>query len=334
MRRDTADIADRKAEEVLSEEGLRRFLNAFYRWREGAQGPSQLRSRSRVLFVCLLIRFGGLRLGEALAFDDGADLSAGSLRIRVRGKWEREVPLPRSGMKKLLELAESPALAADRGRISQLDQGYVRRIFEQRAQEAGLGFSLNPSSLRHFREGELLRSGVPLPTVERFLGKPGKHFGAEEQDMPLLEEAFRSWERERRIGMYNSFPARVERVEQGSFSSRLLLVGAGGLELRARCSNRTVARLGVCPGLEVNAGLRMLDLRFAEEEERGGNIFAGQMQQVVLGEDEVKATFSVPGGVFLRSIFRREDFEARGLKPGDSVLLFAAEESLMLSLRV
>ena len=320
----------RKDEEPLSEEGLRHFLNAVYRWRESAHGPGQLCSRSRVLFVCLLIRFGGLRLGEALAFDDREDLLAEASRIRVRGKWARELPLPRSGMKKLLELAEAPSLARERGTICRLDQGYVRRIFDQRAQDAAFTFPMNPSMLRHYREGELLRSGVPRPVVERFLGRQGK--APAEQDMAVLEDAFRRWERERHTGMYNSFPGRVESVEQGSFSSRIRLSTEGGPELRVHCSNRTVARLGLHEGLEVNAGLRMLDLRFASGRERG-NVFCGQVLTIFPGDDEVKVTFGLPGGVFLRSIFDRAEFEARGLKSGDSASLFASEESFMLSLR-
>ena len=298
----------------LTEEGLRRFLNAFYRWRESAQGPGQLCSRSRVLFVCLLIRFGGLRLGEALAFNDKEDLLAESSRIRVRGKWARELPLPPSGMKKLMELAESACLAKERSCIARLDQGY-------------------PSVLRHFREGELLRSGVPLAVVGRFLGKPGKNMQPSPQDMTVLEDSFLHWERERHIGMYNSFFGRVESVDQGSFSSRVLLVTEGGLRLHVHCSNRTVARLGVQPGQKMNATLRMLDLRFASGEEGGGNMFCGQVQNIVWGSNEVKATFALPGGVFLRSIFDRAEFEALNLDSGDSATLFAAVESFMLSVQ-
>ena len=321
----------RKSADTLSEEGLRLFLDAFYRWREAAQGPGQFCSRSRVLFVCLLIRFGGLRLGEALSVDHREDLLAEPSCLRVRGKWARELPLPRSGMKKLLDLAQSPCFAGDRGAPASLDQGYVRRIFEQRAQDAGLDMPMNPSTLRHFREGELLRCGVPLPSVERFLGKLGKELDA--QDMALLEEAFRRWERERHVGRYNSFRGRVERVEQGSFSQRITLACDNGLSLRVRCSSRTAARLGVQEGLEMNAGLRMLDLSFASNKkaEARGNVFTARLLNVLWGEDEVKATFALPGGTFLRSIFPREDFESRGLEPGSEVRLLALEESFMLS---
>lgn len=321
----------RKSADTLSEESLRLFLDAFYRWREGAQGPGQHCSRSRVLFVCLLIRFGGLRLGEALSFDHREDLLAESSRIRVRGKWARELPLPRSGMKKLLDLAESPCFAGERGSISRLDQGYVRRIFEQRAQDAGLDMPMNPSTLRHFREGELLRGGVPLPAVERFLGKLGKALNG--QDMVLMEEAFRRWERERHVGRYNSFRGRVERVEQSSFSHRITLACDNGLSLRVRCSSRTAARLGVQEGLEMNAGLRMLDISFAgrKKAEARGNVFTARLLNVLWGEDEVKATFAVAGGSFLRSIFPRKEFEARGLETGSEVRLMASEESFMLS---
>ena len=65
---------DHTEEEVFSEKHelddktLREVLQVFYHWHEKAASPAQQCSRSRVLLVCLVMRFAALRLGEALAY--------------------------------------------------------------------------------------------------------------------------------------------------------------------------------------------------------------------------------------------------------------------------
>lgn len=337
---DVAKIKRAPRSEGLSDEGLRRFLNAFYRWRENAQGASQQCSRSRVLFLCLLIRYAGLRLGEALAFDDREDMLLHGSCIRVRGKWAREVPMPPSAMKKLEELCDSPCLARERGRIARLDQGYVRRLFEQRAQEAGLDFPISPSSLRRYRESELLKGGVPLPVVERYLGRQSRTSVISEDDTALLQASFRRWERERRTGMYNTFRGRVERMEQGDFSSRFVVAAQSGQRIHARCSNRTAARFGLSEGVEVAVRVRMLSIALGEGGADGAdgmeelslmNVFIGVMRTLHIGKDEVKATFELAGGERLSSIFSRAAFEKLAVSEGDTVALRIAPENVMLA---
>lgn len=322
-------------EEGLSEEGLRRFLDAFYRWRENAQGPSQQCSRTRVLFLCLLIRYAGLRLGEALAFDDTEDLRPAELSIRVKGKWARELPLPPSAMKKLEELYEAPYLVRERGRVCRLDQGYVRRLFEQRAQEAGLAHAMSPSTLRRYRETEMLKSGLPLQLVERYLGRQNRKAGPDENDMAQLALSFRRWESERRTGMYNTFHGRVERMEQGDFSSRILMTADSGETLLVRCSNRTAARFGLAEGSEVTASVRMLNIAVTESgQNRGeGNCFSGIVRAVHVGKDEVKATFELPKGDRLSTVVPRAEFECLALAEGRTATLSILPENVMLSSR-
>ena len=334
---DVAKMKRAPRSEGLSDEELRRFLNAFYRWRENAQGASQQCSRSRVLFLCLLIRYAGLRLGEALAFDDREDMLLHGSCIRVRGKWAREVPMPPSAMKKLEELCDSPCLARERGRIARLDQGYVRRLFEQRAQEAGLDSPMSPSSLRRYRESELLKGGVPLPVVERYLGRQSRTSVISEDDTTLLQASFRRWERERRTGMYNTFRGRVERMEQGDFSSRFVVAAQSGQRIHARCSNRTAARFGLSEGEEVTVRVRMLSIALGEggvdrtEDSSLMNVFIGVMRTLHIGKDEVKAMFELAGGERLSSIFSRAAFEKLAVSEGDAVALRIAPENVMLA---
>ena len=162
----------RKAEEPLSEEGLRHFLNAVYRWRESAHGPGQLCSRSRVLFVCLLIRFGGLRLGEALELDAKAAVDVVTCMVHVPGASARDVLLPMGCMRhirRILSLPEAEGMGAE---FLRFDQGFVRRKFYEVASPLELDSALvGPRALRYARGLELLELHVPFNLVQKFLGQ-------------------------------------------------------------------------------------------------------------------------------------------------------------------
>lgn len=225
----------------MDEARLRAFLQAFYHWYESAASPTQQCSRSRVLLVCLLIRFAALRLGEALAVDDRADLDAEKGVLHVRGKWARVLPLPQTALKRLMELCEAPCNVRARGELCRLDPAYVRRVFACRAGEAGL-MGVSPTDLRDFREQELLHQGVPLPAVEFFLGRKGGGVPKPE-DEARLRRAFRRWEYVSRTGRHNVVTGVLSQVCRGAFSCLLEVRTDGGMAFSVRCSTRTFVRL-------------------------------------------------------------------------------------------
>ncbi len=59
----------------LTSEQLETAMQAFSDWYRSAATSAQTRSRGRLWLVFLLIRYGALRLGEALALDDRVDLA-------------------------------------------------------------------------------------------------------------------------------------------------------------------------------------------------------------------------------------------------------------------
>ena len=65
----------------LSKENLRKLTDAWQAWAKEPESESQRRSRDRLHLVFLCIRYGALRLSEALALND---LSATSARLPAR----------------------------------------------------------------------------------------------------------------------------------------------------------------------------------------------------------------------------------------------------------
>lgn len=282
---------DHTEEEVFSEKHelddktLREVLQAFYHWHEKAASPAQQCSRSRVLLVCLVMRFAALRLGEALALNDVADIDAERSVLRVRGRWARELPLPRTALNRMLELRDAPYNVRAKGGLCRLDPAYVRRIFSLRAAEAGLP-DFRPTDLRNFREQELLRHGVALPTVEFFLGR--RNGGRPKAgELERLREIFRQWEYASRTGRHNVVTGTLALIRRGEFSC-LLCVAAAGTSFFVRCSSRTFARLELAEQSEASIMVRSLQVQVLKEPVEADNCFAGTVTDVLSCGDEAR----------------------------------------------
>ena len=270
----------------MDEVRLRAFLQAFYHWYESAASPAQQCSRSRVLLVCLLIRFAALRLGEALAVDDSVDLDAEKEVLHVRGKWARVLPLPKTALKRLTELCEAPCNVRARGELCRLDPAYVRRVFACRAGEAGL-MGVSPTDLRDFREQELLHQGVPLSAVEFFLGRKGGGMPKPE-DEARLRRAFRQWEYVSRTGRHNVVTGVLSLIHRGAFSCMLEVRTDGGMAFSVRCSTRTFVRLELVEQGRVSVFVRSLHVRVLAGPVAESNCFAGVVTDVLEREGEAR----------------------------------------------
>lgn len=270
----------------MEETSLRAFLQAFYHWYECAVSPSQQCSRSRVLMVCLLIRFAALRLGEALCLDDMADMDVEKGVLYVRGKWARVLPLPDAALKRLAELRDAPCNVRVRGGLCRLDPAYVRRVFASRAREAGLS-GVSPTDLRDFREQELLRQGVPLTVVEFFLGR-GKGGMLKPEDEARLRKAFRRWEHVSRTGRHNVVSGALNLVHKGSFSCLLEILTTGGMAFLVRCSTRTFTRLELVERRTAAVFVRSLQVGVLSEKPVSDNCFAGKVTDVLERDGEAR----------------------------------------------
>lgn len=168
------EVAGTKSLPVYLTEGeLNRLTEKFQAWFDGARGKRR-RSRARHWAVFLVLRFSGARLGEVLSIDDTTDINwrEGEIRIptlKRRTKASRTVFVPQLVLTELSRaLAEFPDL---RGRLFSVHERVFRRVFAERAAEAGLPPGLgHPHVLRHSRAIEMIRAGVPLTLIQQLLG--------------------------------------------------------------------------------------------------------------------------------------------------------------------
>ena len=138
-------------------------------WEAEATSPGRRTGRARLHLVFLLVRYAGLRLGEALDLPVRAiDCATGM--VRVRGSAPRSVLLPLIAMRTIRRIATLPEAAQPN--FLRMDQGFVRKQFYAVAASLDLPPALaGPRALRYSRGLELLRQHVPLPLVQKFLGQ-------------------------------------------------------------------------------------------------------------------------------------------------------------------
>ena len=317
----TSEKKIRPADAVPDERSMRSFLQAFYHWYEAADSPVRQCSRSRVLLVCLLMRFAALRLGEALLFDDVADVDRERALLRVRGRRARSLPLPRSVLNRLLELCEAPCNVRERGRLCRLDPAYVRRVFAMRAAEAGLS-GLRPTGLRKFREQEMLRYGASLSAVEFFLGR--KSGGPAEEDGRAREHFCRQWEYAHQSGRHNTVRGSLTVLRRGEFSCELEIVTEGGTRFAVQCSTRTFMRLELAGRKKISASVRSLQVKLSKRRKAEGNSVCAVVHDIVERGGEARVMLSLqeePRQQFC-AIISQNDMQSLTLRPDDTVWLF------------
>ncbi|MGN1037981.1 MAG: hypothetical protein ACI4P0_01135 [Mailhella sp.] len=308
----------------MNEHELQDFLRAFHYWHEQAAGQVQRSSRTRMLFFCLLIRFTGMKMGEALNFNDRKDIDEDSCTIAVHGKAPRLIPLTRRSIDKLMELAESPAVLRERGSLCAMDQGYIRRVFEERRLEAKLPFHVSPSTLRKVREEELRRMGLPAGSINFLLGHGGAMDEAAEK---TFRQALRYEEKKRHAGMHNVFHGCIADIICREVCARLTVQTGQGLLLHIRCSTRTVSQLGLEQGCSIAVFFRSLHGRIGFTNE-GNNCFPARI--IEAHEDgDIKFIMELDGGSKCCVIAEGAE-EYQKLSPGSMVYLNIRDCDFML----
>lgn len=139
-------------------------------WETEATTTAKRIVRARLHLLFLLIRYGGLRLGEALGLNvrEAVDTVTGMVHIPAPGG--RDVLLPISCMKHIRRILSLPE--AESTDFLRFDQGFVRRKFYAVAEGMGLAPGMaGPRAIRYARGLELLELHVPFNVVQAFLGQ-------------------------------------------------------------------------------------------------------------------------------------------------------------------
>lgn len=317
----------------LTSEQLETLMGAFSAWYGAAATTVQTRSRGRLWLVFLLIRYGALRLGETLALDDRADLDFARSLVVVRGQSPREIQLPETVMAEIRQVLESPAMFGLRGEVLHLDQGYVRRIFYERAKDTDLPKDLlSPRVIRHSRGIELLRGDVPLNIVQHFLGQQSPNLTASYLHFPR-EEARRivhshlRREAMKKTSARNAFTGTINRITRSDLLVEVEILTSTGLKVVAVITSESADNLELREGMNTTATIKApwVILSTGDAPTSARNHFPGTVQNVRTGEIEAEVNVALEEGSTVCAVITAESARSLKLEPGKPVsVLFKA----------
>lgn len=162
--------------DYLMEDQINALTKSFEDWYYGDKRDAKRRSRGKYWLTFLTLRYTGARLKEVQLIDDSTEIDRRNHEIKIRTlkqkspkKPVRSIPVPQVVTSEIANyLMDFPN---ERGKVFKVDQGNFRRVFYERAKEAGIGRDLaHPHILRHTRATELLKGGVPITVVQDILG--------------------------------------------------------------------------------------------------------------------------------------------------------------------
>jgi len=320
--------------------GMAALTDAFREWAYRSARRDVTVSRVRVLFIYLIIRHTGARLGEALGINDLTDFDFDGPTAKIGG---REIQLPQALADELRQTLAEKEYAPFRGTFFNMDPGHIRRKFYERAKEAKLDQDLaSPNAIRRSRAIELLREDVPLTVVQKLLGQSTADLTAafmdiSDEDARRIER--RVLEREsRKTSARNAFYGRVSAVRKGDIQAVVEVATLGGTTITAIITNASLSGLGLKKGVYAAAEIKAPWVMLAKPEADGGpprisaeNILAGEITAVNMGKIIAEITMAVPGGLSVCALLGAAKAAELGFSPGDPAYASFSASTVILN---
>jgi len=316
----------------LSSQELETLEAGFRAWCDEASAMSHKRSRTRMLCLFLLLRYTGMKQGEALALDESRDIDTARAVVRVRkteDSDEREVPIPDSLAKEFARLFDAPMFAGLQGKVFAIDQGFARKKMYEVAERCGIPEQhVNAQVIRTSRAIELMRQGLPLPVVQKVLGHKdvtltGQYIlFSQENAQQLMDYAIKRQGRSRQSVQNVFFGSVISAVAEGE-SMHVTLLAQSGLKVRASLPVESAGRLGVAVGVAATAFVDASAVTLVSCTGGAcstGNAFAGHVQSKREHGQQLEVSVSLQDGTVLKALAPLQAASECDLEEGGQVL--------------
>lgn len=325
----------------LTPEQLALATASFSKWVEGSRSPAQKRSRGRIWLAFLLIRYGALRLGEALGLDAGKDFDFAASLVRVHGAYPRVVQMPADVMREIKTMLSDPVLYSQDGRLLDIDPGYLRRKFYEMAARLSLSKDLlNPRNLRHARLLELLGAGVPVKAVQSFMGQAERaqtlglgDFSVETSQR--IVQQYLNREVKMKTSARNAFMGKVSNIVRDGILTEVELTTLTGLKIVAVITEESASNLGLAAGRILTATVKAPWVILTEVEEglktSARNKFKGTVSEVKTSEIASEVLIDIYEGSKVCALITNESVNRLGIATGKDIMVMFKAFSVILN---
>lgn len=326
----------------ISEEGrclnsvqLDQVEQSFRKWSEDSIRKDVRLSRLRILVIFLLIRFTGAKLNEVLSLNPFKDIDFKQHLVDFSSEGPdtkndpRRVQISTMLSSELQEILTDPFFRCSLKNRFDVDPGFVRRKFYERAEACGFPKGLGgPEMIRKSRAVELMQGNMPLPAVQKMLGHStlnptGSYVSFSVDDIQRVTKLFIEREASRKTSARNSFYGKIQTLQRGDIQTRVTLTSISGYSVTTVITNDSAEQLALKKGMLVTAEVKApwVILHSGKEAPKcsAENRFNGIIERINKGKVNTEYTVRITDGTELCSVVSTEGAQHLGLKTGDHV---------------
>lgn len=314
---------------------LHRLEQSFREWTEATSRKDVRASRRRILLIFLLIRYTGAKLNEVLGLDATQDIDLEKKFVRYGGikekstRAQRKVQLSETLCREIESIIGSSAFKNDSKNMLNMDPGFVRRKFYERAEACGIAKHLAaPEVLRKSRAVELMQNNMPLPAVQMILGHStpnltSSYVSFSEDEIQQVTRLFLERESARKTSARNAFFGKIQEIRRGDIQAYVHLATVDGHSITTVITNDSLERLALKEGRLVTAEVKApwVVLQKGNEEPlcSADNRFFGLITRISRGKVNTEYTVRISDASELCAIASTEGIRRLNFNVGDRV---------------
>jgi len=315
---------------------LKRMEQSFRQWVNTPRRLDVRTARLRILLIFLLIRYTGAKLNEVLDLAPLRDIDYKRRSVFFRsGQSAREVQISESLTSEIRSTLSDANLISSVHDTFNVDAGFVRRKFYERAHACGLLKRLSgPEMIRKARGAELMQGNLPLTAVQALLGHStpnltSSYVSFTQEEIRQATRYFMEKESAQKTSARNFFFGKVSALNRGDIQSQVQLATIEGYPVTTIITNDSMGRLGLKIGklitAEVKAPWVILQKDAEEPYCSAENRFKGKIEKISSGSVNTEYVIRVSDGIELCSIVSTQSGKLLDLRKGDTVwALFSA----------
>ncbi|RKX60126.1 MAG: transporter [Thermodesulfobacteriota bacterium] len=314
---------------------LNRLEQSFRKWAGCSPRADVRMSRQRILIIFLLIRYTGAKLNEVLTLNPFEDIDPELQSVLFRSAGvdtepgPREVHISETLSREIQAALADPSFSDSLQNLFDVDPGFVRRKFYERAQACEFPKQLGgPEMIRKARAVELMQGNMPLPAVQMMLGHSAPNLTSSyvsfsEEEMQQVVRVFMERESSRKTSARNAFFGKIQAIQRGDIQTRVKLTTISGHSITTVITNDSLELLGLKEGRLITAEIKApwIILQIGNEEPAcsAENRFNGVISRITKGRVNTEYAVHLPDGTELCAVVSTAGSRHLNLNEGDRV---------------